>query len=167
MKSHKRSFKDLVSIPVGVADIEKFDPLTNAHPEEVLKHFDRYASVVSQFFDIAQMGQDYEVEAPPPCIRHEVKDRKHSLLSHLIEKSDIIKVPAEDIEAVLEDEENAICYIKERGVSAVLITNSTGSIRVGGKALSTKNYPKKNQRGVVKVKSVKNYFNYFWRNCGL
>ena len=152
-KSQKK-FSGLVSIPVGVADIEKFDPLTNAHPEEVLKHFDRYASIISQFFDIAQMGQDYEVEAPPPCIRHEVKDPEHPLLSHLIEKSDIIKVPAEDIEAVLEDEENAICYIKERGVSAVLHYNSTGSIRVGGKALSTKTI-KKSGGASVKVKSVK------------
>ena len=152
-KSQKK-FSGLVSLPVGVGDIEKFDPLTNAHPEEVLKHFDRYAAVVSQFFDLAQMGQDYEVEAAPPCIRHEVRDQDHTLLSHLVENSEIIKVPAEDIEAVLEDEEDVICYIKERGVSAVLHYNSMGSIRVAGKTLSTKTV-KKSGGTSVKVKSVK------------
>ena len=152
-KSQKK-FSGLVSLPVGVGDIEKFDPLTNAHPEEVLKHFDRYATVVAQFFDLAQMGQDYEVEASPPCTRHEVKDQDHALLSHLVENSEIIKVPAEDIEAVLEDEEDVICYIKERGVSAVLHYNSMGSIRVGGKTLSTKSI-KKSGGASVKVKSVK------------
>tara|TARA_B100001250_G_scaffold191605_1_gene164696 strand:+ start:5635 stop:9237 length:3603 start_codon:yes stop_codon:yes gene_type:complete len=153
-KSQKK-FSGLVSIPVGLGDIEKrFDPLNDAHPEAVLKHFDRYASIVSQFFDIAQMGQDYELEAPPPCKRYESKDPEHSLLSHLVENSELIKVPAENIEAMLEDEEEVVCYIKERGVSAVLHYNAKGSIRVGGKTLSTKTI-KKSGGTSIKSESVK------------
>ena len=148
-KSQKK-FSGLVSIPVGRADIvSRFDPISNAHPEEVLKNFDRYASIVSQFFDMAQVGQDYEVEAAPPCLRVEEKDLEHKLLDNLIENTDIINVPSQDIGSALEDEEDVVCYVKERGVSAVLHYDSIATIRVGGKALSTKSI---NKSGGVSVK---------------
>ena len=154
----KKVFSGLVALPVGLGDIETFDPITNAHPEEVLKHFDRYASIVSQFFDTALIGQDYDqagdIEAAPPCIRLENKDPDHSLLSHLVENEGAITVVSENIEAMLEDEEKVVCFIKERGVSAVLHYNSSGKIRVGGKTLSSKTLGIKGGAS-VKVKSIK------------
>jgi hypothetical protein len=155
-KSQKK-FSGLVSIPVGQADIaSRFDPISNAHPEAVLKNFDRYASIVSQFFDMAQVGQDYEVEAAPPCLRTEERDPEHKLLNNLLENNEVINVPSSDIGSMLEDEEDVVCYVKERGVSAVLHYDSIATIRVGGKALSTKSIKKSGgiSLKVDKVKAV-------------
>ena len=154
----KKSYSGLAAIPITLGDIEKFDPMTYAHPEEVIKHFSRYASIVSTFFDKAQIGQDYDeagdIGAAPPCDRVETKDPEHSLLSHLIENTGAITVVSENIEAMLEDEEQVITFVKERGVSAVLHYNSSGNIRVAGKTLSSKAISTGGGRA-VKVKTVK------------
>ena len=137
----KKAHSGLAAVPILLGDIEKFDPLTHAHPEYVLRHFTRYASIVSTFFDTAQIGQDYEevddIQAAPPCIRHDTKDPSHNLLDSLLENNEVISIPAGNIESHLQDEERALCYVKERGISAVMHYDSKGGIRVGGKTLTS------------------------------
>ncbi len=136
----KKAHTGLAAVPIALGDIEQFDPLAHAHPEYVLENFGRYSSLVSAFFDTVQVGQDYEmggdIEAAPPCYRHESREKDHPLLSHLVESEDMHIVPSEDIEAMLGDEEKVTAFIKERGVPAVLHYNKAGGIKVGGKTLS-------------------------------
>jgi len=151
-----KAFSGLSAVPVMPGDIDKFDPLSNAHPEAVLKHFKRYASIVSTFFDTIKVGQDYEdeneIESTPPCNRLEKRDREHKLLE-LLSEEEMIQVPSDKISAMLQDEENLVCYVQERGVPAVLHFKATGNIRAGGKVLSS--IRQRKLKSKVKVESEK------------
>lgn len=150
----KKTFTGLAAIPVVPGDIERFDPLVDAHPERVLINFKRYAAIVSMFFDTVKIGQDYEdegeIETIPPCNRHETKDKENKLLDNLLEE-DMIVVPSDQISGLLSDEENLICYVQERGVPAVLHYKATGNIRIGGKVLSS--IRKRQVRKTIKVET--------------
>lgn len=149
-----KTFTGLAAIPVVPGDIERFDPLVDAHPERVLINFKRYAAIVSMFFDTVKIGQDYEdegeIETIPPCNRHETKDKENKLLDDLSEE-DMIVVPSDQISGLLSDEQNLICYVQERGVPAVLHYKATGNIRVGGRVLSSTR--KRQVRKTIKVET--------------
>ena len=86
------------------------------------------------------IGQDYEdegeIETSPPCNRYETIDKENKLLQ-LLSEDDYIIVPSDKISGILEDEQKVVCYVKERGVPAVLHYKATGNIRIGGKVLSS------------------------------
>ena len=149
-----KTFTGLAAIPIVPGDIERFDPLVDAHPERVLINFKRYAAIVSMFFDTVKIGQDYEdegeIETTPPCNRHETKDKENKLLDNLSEE-DMIVVPSDQISGLLSDEQNLICYVQERGVPAVLHYKATGNIRIGGKVLSS--IRKRQVRKAIKVET--------------
>ena len=149
-----KKFTGLAAIPDAPGDIERFDPLVDAHPERVLVNFKRYAAIVSMFFDTVKMGQDYEeegeIETTPPCNRYETSDKENKLLDNLLEEEMII-VPSDQISGLLSDEENLICYVQERGVPAVLHYKAVGNIRIGGKVLSS--IRKKQGRKTIKVET--------------
>ena len=151
-----KSFTGLAAIPVTEGDIERFDPLVDAHPERVLANFKRYAAIVSMFFDTVKIGQDYEdageIETIPPCNRYEKRDRENKLLE-LLSEEDMIQVPSDQISGLLADEQNLICYVQERGVPAVLQYNATGNIRIDGKVLSSTR--KRQVRKTIKVETEK------------
>lgn len=151
-----KTFTGLAAIPITEGDIERFDPLVDAHPERVLKNFKRYASIVSMFFDTVQIGQDYEdegeIETTPPCNRYEERDRENALLE-LLSEEEMIPVPSDQISGLLSDEQNLICYVQERGVPAVLHYKATGNIRIGGKVLSSTR--KRQVRKTIKVETEK------------
>ena len=154
----KKQFTGLAAVPVMPGDIDKFDPLSNAHPEAVLKHFKRYASIVATFFDTVQIGQDYEdageIETMPPCNRLEKRDREHKLLE-LLSEDHMIQVPSDKISAMVQDEENLVCYVQERGVPAVLHFKATGNIRAGGKVISSTRQRKVKTKISVETEKVK------------
>ena len=149
-----KTFTGLAAIPITEGDIERFDPLVDAHPERVLKNFKSYAAIVSMFFDTVQVGQDYEneneIETIPPCNRVESQDKENKLLEYLSEE-DMILVPSDKISGTLSDEENLICYVQERGVPAVLHYKATGNIRIGGRVLSSTR--KRQVRQAIKVET--------------
>jgi len=151
-----KTFTGLAAIPVTEGDIERFDPLVDAHPERVLANFKRYASIVAMFFDTVRIGQDYEgegeIETVPPCNRFEERDRENKLLE-LLSEEEMIQVPSDKISGLLSDEENLICYVQERGVPAVLHYKGTGNIRIGGKVLSSTR--KRQVRKTIKVETEK------------
>ena len=153
-----KAYSGLAAVPVMPGDLGKFDPLSNAHPEAVLKHFKRYASIVSMFFDTVQIGQDYEnedeIESTPPCNRLEKRDREHKLLE-LLSEEDMIQVPSDQISAMVQDEENLVCYVQERGVPAVLHYKATGNIRAGGKVLASIRQRKMKTKVKVETEPVK------------
>ncbi len=153
-----KNFTGLAAIPITEGDIERFDQLVDAHPERVLKNFKRYAAIVSAFFDTVMIGQDYEdegeIETSPPCNRYETMDKENKLLQ-LLSEDDYIIVPSDKISGILEDEQKVICYVKERGVPAVLHYKATGNIRIGGKVLSSVRLKKVRSGTKVETEKVK------------
>jgi len=130
----------LAAVPVPIDDILTFDPVLHAHPENVLQHFDLYASVVSTFFDTVRIGQDYEseddLESTPPCERLEGQYPDSELLSHIDDTTNSIVVELDDIAKKVADEKEAYIYAKARGVDAVLKFDDKGGLKFGSTSLS-------------------------------
>jgi len=130
----------LAAVPVPLDEILTFDPLLHAHPENVLEHFDLYASVVSAFFDTVKIGQDYEseddLESTPPCERLEGQYVENELVSHIDSNTNSIVVELENVAKKVADEKEAYIYAKARGVDAVLKFDDKGGLKFGSTALS-------------------------------
>lgn len=129
-KSQKR-YTGLAAVPVAHTDIDKFNPMTYAHPETVLANFDVYSSYVAAFYDEIQVGQDYEseddIESTPSCSRLDVLVPDAVALKALYKEKDLIKVEYKNIGGILEDEEKVYAHPVARGVLAVLVYDPRGT----------------------------------------
>jgi hypothetical protein len=139
LRNEDKSYSGLAAVPVQIDNIKTFDPYKNAHPDIVLANFDRYASLVSAFFDEVEVGQDFgiDTETDPECTRLPEKYPNHELVSLIDSKSNTIGVKLEDVSSKLADEESAFVYVKARGIDAVITYNERGGIRFGGNTLTS------------------------------
>jgi len=146
-KKSGKNYTGLAAIPVTPTDLGRFDPAIDAHPEQVLANFTVYSGYVSKFFDLLQIGQDYDsIESPPPCLRLDKQYPNNKLLSYLYDDEDIITVEYRNIETKLSDEKIVIAHPVARGLETVLIYDPTGASTpsgmttkrtIGGRATST------------------------------
>jgi hypothetical protein len=148
-KKSEKEYTGLAAIPISPADLTKFDPTIDAHPEQVRANFIAYAGYISKFFDLLRIGQDYpdeEIESPPTCSRLDKLHSNNKLLSYLYDNEDIITVEYRNVEAKLADEDTVIAHSVARGLEAVLVYDPTGASTppgmvttrvVGGRARTT------------------------------
>jgi len=131
--NHKKNkdYTGLAAIPVAPTDLDKFDPVRDAHPEAVLRNFQAYSEYVSKFFDLIGIGQDHEspedLESPPLCLKLPKKYPTHTLLKSLYDRETINNVQYKNIEAKFSGESKVIAYSQARGLGAVLVYDPTGT----------------------------------------
>lgn len=72
-----------VRVPLTLDTIKTFDPMHDAHPEVVLKNFDKLSLHVDNFFNEIEVGYGHEdptsLESTPPCYRNATPDPEHPL----------------------------------------------------------------------------------------
>lgn len=126
-----KTYTGLAAIPVTPSDLDKFDPVADAHPERVRANFQAYSSYISKFFDLIGVGQEHEspedLESPPSCSKLAEKKPKHTLLKHLYNREQINNIQYRNILSQLEGESKVIAYSQPRGLGAVFVYDPTGT----------------------------------------
>lgn len=144
------------AIPVTPSDLESFNPVKDAHPEEVLANFDMYSSYVASFYDRVRIGQDYEsegeTETPPKCIRLEKRHTDAKALKAIYKPDQLIQVEYRNIATMLEDEEKVYAHPIARGVLATLVYDPKGITTPQG--MSTQ----RSRRGKVITETPSSYY---------
>ncbi len=135
-----KDFTGLAAVPVRISDLGKsFEPTIYAHPETVLANFDDYATLVADFFDTVEVGQDYdgpgELESDPIAVKVEGKHDNYVGLKPIAEQSKFNQVVPEKIASSVSDEEFVYASVLAKGVDAVLEYRAKGGFKFNGTIL--------------------------------
>ncbi len=133
----------LVRVPLSLDTITTFDPQYDAHPEAVLKNFDKLSLLVDNFFDEIEVGYGHEdptsLESTPPCLRNENPDPEHPLAVAATEwkkKPAFNEVRWSDALDTFEDETGFTVSPKFNGTLFAIHYKKKGGHRVDGSVLS-------------------------------
>lgn len=133
----------LARVPLTLDMLKTFDPFQDAHPENVMVNFDKYARLVDNFFDEVEIGYGHEgpdsVGAQPPCERSEDVLPDHPLAVATTEwkaKPKFTEIRWTDALEFFEDKEDFTVSPKFNGTLCAIHYKERGGHKVDGKVLS-------------------------------
>ena len=130
----------LVRIPLKKSELSKFDPLVDAHPENVLERFEELKARVDMFCQEVGLGEGFpSADAGYPCYRSArgENDTKHEMVKMLADwkKPKMKEMSLRTVgEEVLQNESITVMP-KLDGWLACMAFNNMGKFKVNGKEL--------------------------------
>jgi len=143
----------LVRVPVTLSQLSTFDPIIDAHPENVMKEFSSLSLLVDEWFAQVEIGSGYEskgtIDSEPSCMRS--ADKEESFETTIIAEkwkkgTKFHEYDFPTARTELAEEPELIITPKLDGWLGVLHYRATGGFKLGGKRL-TLNTTRLDRRG--------------------
>ena len=135
----------LIRVPVSLAKLSTFDPVIDAHPENVMNEFSSLSLLVDEWFADVEIGRGYEskgtIDSEPSCMRSADKEESFetTILAEKWKKG--TKFHEYDFPTArtdLAEESELIITPKLDGWLGVLHYRATGGFKLGGKRITTR-----------------------------
>ena len=133
----------LVRVPVTLAKLSTFDPIIDAHPENVMNDFSSLSLLVDEWFADVEIGRGYEsegtIDSEPSCMRSAEKEESFETAVIAEKWKKGVKFHEYDFPTArteLAEESELIVTPKLDGWLGVLHYRATGGFKLGGKRLT-------------------------------